>query len=170
MSAVFKYIKFMKHKKLLLSVAFLLLGLGLVQAQETVSATGGEATGAGGSSSYTVGQILYSTNSGTNGSVAQGVQQPYEISTTTGIEITEINLQFEAYPNPTVNYLTLNIGNYNNENLAYQLYDMQGKLIGSQQIANVNTTIEMEQLPTNTYLLNILENNSLIKTFRIIKN
>ena len=114
----------MKHKTTLMSVAFLLLGLEGLQAQETVPATGGDATGAGGSSSYTIGQVVYTTNTGTNGSVAQGVQQPYEISTSVGIEVTAINLELVAYPNPTNNALTLNIGNYSNEKLTYQLLGM----------------------------------------------
>jgi hypothetical protein len=141
-----------------------------VQAQESVPAAGGEAMGSGGSSSYTVGQVVYTTNTGNNGSVAQGVQQPFEISTTIGIEVTEINLELVAYPNPTNNALTLNIGNYNNEKLTYQLYDMQGKLLDSKQLDNNSTTIGTQDLPASTYLLNVLDNNSLIKTFRIIKN
>ena len=44
-------------------------------AQDAIPATGGDATGSGGSASYTVGQIGYTTNTGTNGSVAEGVQQ-----------------------------------------------------------------------------------------------
>ena len=75
----------MKHKKTITSVAFLLLGLGGLQAQQSPTATGGEATGTGGTASYSVGQVVYTTNTGTNGSMAQGVQQPYEISTTVGI-------------------------------------------------------------------------------------
>ncbi len=138
--------------------------------QEAIPATGSEATGSGGTVSYTVGQVVYTTNTGTNASVAQGVQQPYEISTSVGIEVTEINLELITYPNPTNNALTLNIGNYNNEKLTYQLYDMQGKLLDSKQVVNNNTTIGIQNLPTSTYLLNVLGNNALIKTFRIIKN
>ena len=160
----------MKHKKTITSVAFLLLGLGGIHAQEAVPATGGDATGAGGSSSYTVGQVVYTTNTGTNGSVAQGVQQPYQILITGGIELTEINLKLVAYPNPTKDVLTLNIGNYNNEKLTYQLYDMQGKLLDSKQVVNSSATIGMQGLPVSTYLLNVLDNNSLIKSFKIIKN
>jgi hypothetical protein len=70
----------MKHKKTITSVAFLLLGLGGLHAQESPTSTGGDATGAGGSSSYSVGQVVYTTATGINGSVAQGVQQAYEIS------------------------------------------------------------------------------------------
>ena len=45
----------MKHKKTITSIAFLLLGLGGLHAQETVPGTGGDATGSGGSSSYSLG-------------------------------------------------------------------------------------------------------------------
>jgi len=153
----------------LTTIVALIFSVGL-HAQETVPATGGDATGAGGSSSYTIGQVVYTTNTGTNGSVAQGVQQPYEISTSVGIEVTAINLELVAYPNPTNNALTLNIGNYNNEKLTYQLYDMQGKLLDSKQVVNSTTSIGMQELPVSNYLLNVLDNNAVIKTFRIVKN
>jgi len=75
----------MKHKRLKLC-ALLLFGLGLtgLQAQESVNAAGGNASGSGGTVSYTVGQVVYTTKTGTNGSVAEGVQQAYEISDPTG--------------------------------------------------------------------------------------
>ena len=148
----------------------LLLGLGEGRAQETIPTAGGDATGGGGSSSYTVGQVFYTTNIGTNGSVAKGLQQPYDISISIGIEVTEINLEISAHPNPTNNVLTLTIGNYNNEKLSYQLYDMQGKLFENKQLVNSSKTISMQDLPASTYLLNVIDNNSIIKTFRIVKN
>jgi hypothetical protein len=92
----------------LLSFAF---SFSTVMAQESVNATGGDATGSGGSASYSVGQLVYTTNSGTDGSVAQGVQQAFEISVVLGIE--EANeIKLSAYPNPTTNYLTLNIAEF----------------------------------------------------------
>ena len=45
----------MKHKKTITSVVFVLLGLGGLHAQENAVTTGGEATGAGGTASYSVG-------------------------------------------------------------------------------------------------------------------
>jgi hypothetical protein len=149
---------------------FMLLAIMELHAQEAVPTAGGNATGSGGSLSYTVGQVVYTTHTGTNGSVAQGVQQAFEISISIGIEVTEINLEILAYPNPTINFLTLNIGDYDNEKLTYQLFDLQGKLLDSSQLVNTNTKIEMQNLPASTYLLSVLKNNSLIKTFRIVKN
>jgi hypothetical protein len=159
----------MSSLRIITIIVALIFSVGL-HAQETVPATGGDAKGSGGSSSYTVGQLASPTNTGSNGSVAQGVQQPYEISTSLGIEVTAINLDLRAYPNPMKNELTLNIGNYNNENLTYQLYDILGKLLESKQVIGKNTIIGMQYLPSSTYLLNVLENKALIKTFRIVKN
>ena len=157
-------------QNLLITTLVLLIYSAEIKGQETVPATGGDASGTGGSSSYTVGQIVYTTNTATSGSIAQGVQQPYEISTSLGIDVTEINLELIAYPNPTNNTLTLKIGNYDMEKLTYQLYDIQGKLLENKPVVNSSTTITMQNLPVSTYLLNIQDNRSLIKTFRIVKN
>ena len=158
----------MRHKKIITSATFLLLGLGVINAQETVTAAGGEATGTGGTASYSVGQVVYTTNTGTNGSVAQGVQQPYEISVITGINETAINLEMIVYPNPTTNYLNLKVED--NVNLSYQLYDLQGKVIENKKVTADNTTIKMEALPKATYFLRVTDNNKIAKTFKVIKN
>ena len=146
----------------------LLFTTSIVYSQEIVTTAGGEATGSG-TVSYSIGQVVYSNTTGSNGSVSQGVQQAYEIVDAIG-EAVEINLELTAYPNPTNNALTLNIGNYNNQNLSYRLCDMQGKLLDSKKVNNRSTEIGMQDLPASTYLLNIVDQESLIKTFRIIKN
>ena len=138
-------------------------------AQQAVPASGGNAVGSGGSSSYTVGQLVYTTNAGANGSVAQGIQQPYEISTLVGLEVTEINLELIAYPNPTNNVINLSIGNLKKEKLSYQLYDIQGRLLESEAVKENSTSIVLRDFSSSTYLLKVLDKNQLIKTFRIIK-
>ena len=159
----------MKHKKVKLSV--LLLGLGLTaQAQQATTATGGDASGSGGTVAYSLGQIVYTTNTGTNGSVAQGVQQPYEISIVLGIEDNSINLELVAYPNPTTNFLTLNVDKAELSTLNFQLYDILGKLIESRKIISSTETIGMANLPSATYFLKVSNNNNEVKTFKIIKN
>jgi hypothetical protein len=158
----------MKHKNTMMSAAFLLLGIGGLHAQESPTATGGEATGTGGTASYTIGQVVYTTATGTNGSVAQGVQQPYEISTTVGINETTINLELSVYPNPTTDFLTLKVEK--TEGLSYQLYDLQGKAIASKTVNGTSTNIGLEEQPTATYFLNVVKNNQIVKTFKIIKN
>lgn len=157
----------MKHKKITLGV--LLLGLTLsVQAQQATTASGGNASGSGGTVSYSIGQIIYTTITGSNGSAAQGVQQAFEISIVLGIENLQVNL-IRAYPNPTIDYLTLNVGNSDLSSLNFQLYDITGKLIENKKITSATETIRMENLPSATYFLKVTNNNKEIKTFKIIK-
>ena len=100
----------MQFKKQTLSAIFLLaIGLTGLKAQQATTTSGGNASGSGGSASYSVGQVVYTTNTGAGGSVSQGVQQPYEISIVSGIEEQGITLTCTAYPNPTTDYLTLKI-------------------------------------------------------------
>jgi hypothetical protein len=158
-----------KKVKLIINFLFSLITIGL-QAQEAMPASGGNASGSGGSVSYSVGQIVYSTNTGTNGSVAQGLQQPYEISVVTGIEEAKgITLSVSAYPNPTTEHLTLIIGEFDISNLSYQLYDMQGKLLQCKKITDNKTSIVMCNLVSATYFVKVIKDNKEVKMFKIIK-
>jgi hypothetical protein len=166
----------MKKLKKLAIIFFLSILANAIQAQEVIPASGGNASGSGGTVSYSVGQVVYTTNTGTNGSVAQGVQQPYEISVVTGIENSmKINLTCTAYPNPATTHLTLKIETTENENLSYQLYDVSGKLLENKRVEANETTIYMGHRPVATYLLKVVQTNQAsspieIKTFKIVKN
>lgn len=162
----------MRHKRLKLC-ALLLLRLGLtgLQAQESVNATGGNASGSGGSVSYSVGQVAYTTHTDTTGSVAEGVQQPYEISVVTAIaEAKGINLMVSAYPNPTADFLTLSIDEFDISNLSYQLYDINGKLLQNEKITGKQTSIVMNNLVSASYFVKVIQGNKEVKTFKVIKN
>jgi hypothetical protein len=161
----------MKNKKTKLN-ALLLFGVGLtgVHAQEALHASGGNASGSGGSVSYTIGQVVYTTIAGINGSVAEGVQQPYEISVVTGLEeASGINLVCSAYPNPVQKYVTLKIENCDTEKMTYQLYDDNGKLLETKKAEGTETSIDMGNLVIATYFLKVLRNNQVVKTFKVIK-
>ena len=150
---------------------FLCVWLSGAQAQESSNASGGEASGVGGTVSFSVGQVLYSTLTGINGSVAQGVQQPYEISVLT--EITEakgISLKCSAYPNPTTDHLTLKIESEMQGQLVALLFDNEGRLIEKRKIENGETNFSMNTLAVGTYFLKIIQVDKEIKTFKIVKN
>ncbi|MBZ0241866.1 MAG: T9SS type A sorting domain-containing protein [Bacteroidales bacterium] len=160
----------MRHKRLKMC-AILLLGLGLtgLQAQENMNATGGNAAGSGGSASYSVGQVVYTTNTGTTGSVAQGVQQAFEISVVGIEEANGIQLSVAAYPNPSTDYLTLEVKDFEPSTLSFQLFDMQGKLLQSQQLTNSQTRIVMSELVPAIYFVKVIEGDREVKTFKIVK-
>ena len=147
----------------------LALCIGGIQAQESVNSAGSDFSGNGGSVSFSIGQVFYETQVGSTGSVAQGVQQAYEISTINDIGVPEIVLAISVYPNPTTDILHLSVGNHNLSGLGLELFDVSGKLLFKQSILEPMTSIDMGLFPTATYYLNIIDRNNLIKTFKIIK-
>lgn len=157
-----------KSRPILLLTAGLLWA-GFAQAQESANASGGDATGSGGTVAYSVGQVVYTSNTGSDGTVDQGVQHAYEIFTV-GIKETALNISLTAFPNPTTENLTLQINNYSNEKLSYQLFDMQGKQLNNGQITAEQTQINMNSLPTATYFINVVnQENKKVQSFKIIK-
>lgn len=141
-----------------------------IEAQNTITTSGGNATGSGGTVSYTVGQIANNTLSGTNGNIIQGVQQPYEISVATALEESkDINLICSVYPNPTNNFLTLKAGDYENSKFSYWLYGVSGNLIETKKILTNEIQISLENQVAGSYFLKITSGNKEIKTFKIIK-
>lgn len=154
-------------KKLLLFLLFFPL---LIKAQNSNVAGGSSVTGTNGNVTYTIGQVFYKSPSGSNGSANEGVQQPFEISTLGTTEIPEIQLIASVYPNPTIQNLTLSIKDYDFSNLAYELYDVQGKRIESNIIIQEETVIDMTSLVSAYYFLKISNNTIELKTFKIIKN
>lgn len=160
----------MKHRKSKLII--LLLGIGVTAlAQNGVPATGGKASGSGGTASYSVGQVVYTTSAGSNGNVAQGIQQPILITTVTGLEEAKgINLSVSAYPNPSTDYLILKVSEFNISKLSYQLYDVQGKLIQNEEIIGNETRIVTSHFLPSMYFIKVYQGSSEIKTFKIIKN
>lgn len=147
-----------------------LLSMSLAQAQESSNASGGDAIGSGGTIAYSVGQIVYTSNTGVTGTVNQGVQHAYEIFTV-GIKETALNISLTAFPNPTTDNLTLQISDYNNEKLMYQLFDMQGKQLSNGQVTAQQTQINMNGLPSATYLINVInQENKKVQSFKIVKN
>ena len=155
-------------KKLFLPLALFLSGI--ILAQESVNTSGSNATGSGGTASYTVGQVAYTSSSGSNGSVSVGVQQAYTITATTGIDETNFNLKASVYPNPTTDLLVLSI-NELKQDYTYQVLDMAGKLLINGQLRNNQTQLDFSSYATGSYYVNVItKQNKQIKTFQVIKN
>ena len=140
-------------------------------AQVAMIPSGGNVTGSGGSVSYTVGQIAYSTITGAGGSVAQGVQQPFEISVVTALpEAKGISLICTVYPNPVTDKLTLKFEGEFPLNYFAGLYDSQGRQIEEIKLVANETSIDMSKLVIGSYFLKVIHLDNEVKTFKIIKN
>jgi hypothetical protein len=151
-------------------ILILLLGLGRLQAQEVMSSSGGDLSGNNGSISYSVGQVFFTSLSGSTGTVSEGVQQPYEIFVVTGInENPETEVVLDLFPNPSSGFAILRIKYHDYESLTYDLWNANGTLVLNNPLEQEETVLDLEKLPPSVYYLLILNNGSIIKTFKIIK-
>ncbi len=145
----------------------LLLALESSAQSNTVS-TGGECIGAGGSASYSVGQIDYTAIDVAAGSAYQGVQQPYELfSLSTADENSAFSLVLG--PNPTIGELTLIASTALPLNSYYVLFDASGKTLWTQPILNESSSIALNSYATGNYYLHVISDEKTLHTFKIIK-
>ena len=95
----------------------------------------------------------------------------FVIENTLGLNQNSLS-DFNVYPNPTSNDITITFNSYSNENVNLSLYDVQGRLITSSKVASVvgdfNYNLAMESVPTGFYLLKISQGN-LNYTTKVIK-
>jgi len=160
----------MKNKMLMILGAFVpILFAGPLMAQNNTVASGADVSGSGGSVSYTVGQIEYETLSSSAGTITQGIQQPYEIWSVS-IDEPESQFEFNLFPNPSVDYITLRVEGLPTNDLSYRIYDMNGKLLKTGSIYSTDTFISMEELANATYLVKVSDAKKDYKIFKVLKN
>jgi len=158
-------------RKTILLIACCLLGWGASSSfaqQGTVSA-GGTASGTGGTVTYTVGETNYINTTGSGGTITQGLQQPLEIYLSSIGEIT-LPVEVSLFPNPTNEYVVLSVAAGDVNDLSYQLYDMQGKLLEGNKLNDTHTNIAMTNYASATYFIKVLNSKNESKEFKIIKN
>ncbi|AXG68754.1 hypothetical protein KORDIASMS9_00970 [Kordia sp. SMS9] len=145
----------------------LLFFTSLLAAQETPVSAANESTGSNGSVTYSVGLISVETIESTDGSVSQGIQIPLEVTQLLSINDPQFNnVNVQVFPNPTTDIVKLNVGNH--QNLSFQMYDINGKLIQKQ--TNISSQqISLGAFKSGIYLLKVLRANTEIKTFKIVK-
>lgn len=154
--------------KLFISGILLFVGAFSLSAQSGPVASGGNGTGSGGSVSYSIGQIDYISATGSGGNINEGLQQPYEIFTF-GVEDPSVSLELTLYPNPTTSLVNLKIEKDNLSDLVFKLFDSNGKEILNQNISNQTTLINLETYHAGTYILQVIQSQKPIQSFKIIK-
>jgi hypothetical protein len=143
---------------------------GSIQAQQVISSAGASATGIGVQLSWTIGEPVIETFTGTTAILTQGFHQSR--LTVTAIDPTLYpELDLSVYPNPVSTSLQLLISGERLQNLTYKLYNIEGKSILTKVIENSPEMIRMELFSSGTYLLKVFrDDNTPLKTFKVIKD
>ncbi|NBC82451.1 MAG: T9SS type A sorting domain-containing protein [Bacteroidetes bacterium] len=152
--------------------AFLLTAMGItgMYAQDNIATAGGNIQGIEGSVSYSVGQVAVHTHTGSGGSLAQGVQHPYEIYEITSVENrSDLGITISVYPNPVAEQIKLKINNFHQYGFSYQLYDIKGDLLHHQKVSENQTEIAVDHLVPATYIIRVMLSKQIVKQYKIIK-
>ncbi len=142
---------------------------GFYDAQQAIIPSGNNALSTTGSVSYSIGQIIYESQTSATGKVNPGVQQPYEIFTLASNE-NAVQSTISVYPNPVKDFLTVDFNTEKLENSSYQLFDASGKIIIEGNLKSAKSQISARSLAIGMYILRITNAGKLVKTFKIIKN
>ena len=152
---------------------FIMMVLGFfahlsLTAQVSTNTSGKDIQSTNGSVSFSLGQVFYEHYSDNEFSISEGVQQAYKIITTTGLDVEFIKLEVKAYPNPTTDFLNLMVdGDF--QNFEYSVKNISGSMVAKGKIKTENTLINMQNLSAGVYLVSAIEENQIIKTFKIVK-
>jgi len=138
------------------------------EAQQNVLTAGGEAKGGTGTVSYSLGQLAFLTLSGTEATLSEGAQQPYEILFN-GLNDPGFSLECLAHPNPSDDFVRLKIENPEIKNLSYRLLNLNGLILGESVIKEKETIIPLSELSPGAYFLLVCENEVAVSSYKIIK-
>ena len=159
-------------KKLLFTSIILSFFFFRMQAQDAFNSGGGDVATSEASVSYSIGQVFYEPFSTFGGTlkVSPGVQQTYDIMDVTHLDDVLATVSVKLYPNPTSDFLEMQINADDLSGYSVALYDFSGKALSSAPVAGETTLVKMQQLPAGTYLLHLLKENAPVKIFKVIKN
>lgn len=157
--------------------AFLLLSIifssTLVLGQSSVTTAGGSVSTDNGTISYSVGYVFFADATGLAGTVIPGVQQPFEVTIVAGVDVLpNLKLVMEVYPNPVTDYLLLRsvVESGSESQMMYNLYSLSGELLQSAAIQVPSMQIPMRELLPGTFLMQVVSDGQVLKTFKIIKH
>jgi len=152
-------------KNLFLVLALLCFTFQL-SAQENVLSSGSEGTSTTGKVTYSVGLIHYKEATGTGGSTSVGTQIPYEVTQVLNLQQFS-NATAKVFPNPTDNVLNIHLTSL--DDLNYQLIDLSGRNVTSGTLNQLESQIQLNALESSIYILDIIKDSNIIKSFKISK-
>jgi hypothetical protein len=116
--------------------------------------------------SWTLGETVTNTFSQTS-MLTQGFHQPDLLITS--LSESPAALILDIYPNPTMDFLNLNLKNTTGIR-SLELFAIDGQLVYSCRTLNSFEKVDMSEYQSGTYLLTVRDEHSAVNTFRIIKS
>lgn len=155
--------------KKLLTLAILITSHCLVtHAQKAIVSGGGMHENSSGYISWSLGELAISTLKTSEYIITQGFQQS-KLTVTAIDEETDIPTKVKTYPNPTSDYLYIEVDG-DIANLRYEVYTLSGLNISGAKFDSTPQKIVFARFSSGVYIIRVRLNNQIIKTFRVVKN
>jgi len=159
----------MRRLFLTVGLGFALLGANAQTASpELVSSAGDSFNNTSYQLDWSIGECITATHSAGDYVITQGFHQNTYVVTAVEDLATDINMS--VYPNPTTDFISLKVEKSKAENMQYTVTDFSGKVLQTENFAGDIEQINFSNYAVGTYFISVMENNQLIKSFKIIKN
>ena len=140
------------------------------RAQEVISPAGAQATSASVQLSWTVGEPVIETFSGSAFVLTQGFHQS-RLTITAIDPSTLMGVEIHVYPNPTSSGATVSFSNGSGQGHQLILVNSEGKVLLTKKIRNACETIGLESYAPGVYMIRIQHPDKPgSQTFSIIKH
>jgi hypothetical protein len=138
------------------------------QIHDVVSASGASFKQSSGYITYTIGELVTHTLTGTSEILTQGfLQTGLPKSWRTSVEDVP-DFEMSVYPNPVKDLLIIQVELL--PDLQYTLHDVTGVLIDRGLVLNERSEIDFSYLSPAIYILRVFDNNQQIRIFQIVKH
>lgn len=155
--------------KIVISTVVLFFCLTFLCAQSAITAAGGEATGPGGTLSYSCGIVAFTHYTGNSFLLNQGVQHGFEIPQLY-VNTRKVDYQnFEVFPNPTKNDFTIKKDIRVQGHPQVHVFSQEGKVLHCDMLFDENTNLSLNGFSNGTYIVAISDDGVVLKYFKIIK-
>lgn len=152
------------------ALAVLFLVSGPCFSQQVVSSAGTSAAGTNVQTSWTIGEPVIETFTGTSVILTQGFHQSRLIITALE-KIDTPFLELSVYPNPFFSQVHIAIVKGEWQDLQYAVYSIDGKLLKQKMDLNQVETLNCESYAPGVYFLNVTRNRKeIVGKFKLIKN
>lgn len=145
--------------------------IGNVKSQSLTLSGGKSESSSGGSVSSSIGLSPATATGNGSYTVSSGSQQPYEISMHLSVvDIKDKNIDIKIYPNPFSENVFIKFSeNLNKEKYSYKIVDLNGRLITKGDLKEISNILNLQNLSTGNYMLEINQSGTTINTYKIIK-
>jgi len=155
-------------------IAFCVFGFGTCFSQsltpEVLPTSGDNFVGTNASLSWTLGEGVIETFNSNNLILTQGFQQSNLLITLLSKNI-KADVNVSLFPNPTNDWLNIEIKDANEKKYDLQLYDIKGTLIESISLKNPVSKINIEDYKPGVYTLKLsMQGTGKTNVYKVIKN